>query len=234
MVDLERILLDGAAELGIDLSANVYQFFEYMNLLKIVNNKMNLTAITEDAEIIRRHFLDSLTIIGAADFAPGARVVDIGSGAGFPGIPLALARPDIHMLLLDSLNKRVNFLTDTISKLNIVNTMAIHGRAEDMGRQAAYRENFDFALSRAVAEMAALAEYCLPFVKIGGAFIAMKGTNCADEIATARPLITALGGEIAQIHKTAAAGIPLSLITIHKTHKTPENYPRRPKSVGRI
>lgn len=204
----------------------IESFFKYMYLLKEWNEKINLTSIIEEKDIILKHFIDSLTIL---KYLPEeTSIIDVGTGAGFPGIPVKIANPKIKLTLLDSLQKRVNFLTEVCTKINLEDTNVIHGRAEDEGKNVEYREKFDFVTARAVASLDILAEYCLPFVKVGGYFICMKGNN-VDEIETSKVAIEKLGGKIEKIDtfKLPEGDIERNLILIKKIKKTPNEFPRK-------
>lgn len=225
---MNDLLKTGASELGIDLTARqLNQFSAFLVLLQEWNTRMNLTAITEPSDIVVKHFLNALTLLAAEPIEKGARVIDVGTGAGVPGIPLAIARPDVSCTLMDSLQKRIGFLEHVVRELGLTNVTAVHARAEELGHDKAHREQYDVAVARSVARLPVLAEYCVPFVKVGGRCIAYKATN-AQEDATA-----ALGKLGAKIRATHAVTIPNSeithaLIVIHKTSPTPANYPRRP------
>lgn len=201
---------------------------DYKDMLLEWNEKMNLTAITDEREIILKHFADCLIICSGMDLDK-KKVIDVGTGAGFPGVPVKIACPGAEMTLLDSLNKRIGFLTELSAKLGLENVNCVHMRAEDGGADAAYREKFDYCLSRAVANLAVLSEYCLPFVKVGGYFISMKGPDAADEIKEAEKAIKVLGGRIADIKRAAIpeTDIVHSLIIIEKIKPTPGKYPRK-------
>lgn len=175
----------------------VEKFYIYMQMLLEWNEKINLTAIIEPNEIIKKHFIDSLTILN--QIPTNSRIIDIGTGAGFPGIPLKILREDIKVVLLDSLNKRILFLNEIIKKLSLEEITSIHYRAEQAGQLSLYREKFDIATSRAVANMNTLSEYLLPFVKIGGKAIFMKGNNIEEELENSKKAITLLGGKIKEI-----------------------------------
>ena len=188
---------------------------------------MNLTAITEFSEVISKHFLDSLSIIKV--YRPvNEKILDIGTGAGFPGIPIKIAFPNTQLVLMDSLNKRVRFLDEVIEKLNLCNIRAIHGRAEDYGREIHFREAFDICTSRAVARLSTLSEYCIPYVKVGGNFISYKSGNLAEELKEAEKAIGILGGRLIKTEEfdLPNTDIKRSLILIEKTKKTPNKYPR--------
>ena len=216
-------------EIGILLKEEqIEKFYIYMQLLLEWNEKINLTAIIEPEEIILKHFVDSMTI--AKNINKNSKVIDVGTGAGFPGIPLKIIREDIDVCLLDSLNKRVNFLNEVISKLKLNNIEAIHGRAEELGRNKKYREKFDYATSRAVANLSTLAEYLMPFVKQGGYCISMKGSNVEEELEQGKKAISILGGEIMGMEKfqLPQSDINRCIIIINKVKNTPSKYPRKP------
>ena len=175
------------------------QFFEFMNTLLEWNEKMNLTAITEPKEVILKHFIDSLTI--NKYIKKEAKVIDVGTGAGFPGLPLSIVRKDAKITLMDALNKRINFLNEVIVKEGLENVVTIHSRAEELAKNKQYREKFDIATSRAVASLSILLEYMLPFVKIGGYCICMKGANVEEEIKSSSKALEILGGKIENVEK---------------------------------
>jgi len=220
----------GLQQLGVSLKEEqLNQFYQYYEMLIEKNKVMNLTAITEYEEVIHKHFLDSISIVLWKGFSQKASFIDIGTGAGFPGIPLKIAFPDLSVVLLDSLRKRVDFLNDVIQKLNLRNITAVHGRAEDFGKMKEYREQFDFCVSRAVANLATLCEYSLPFVKVGGNFIAYKAEKAEEEIYTAQKAITLLGGVLEKTISLSLqdGNIKRELIVIQKKKKCPEKYPRK-------
>ena len=212
---------------------NIEKFCLFEKLLLEWNEKINLTAITDSFDIMTKHFLDSLLPLSVFDIPQNARLIDVGTGAGFPGVPLKLARNDISVTLLDSLNKRINFLTEVISELKLEKIQAIHARAEEFGRLTEYRETFDIAISRAVAALDMLAEFCLPLVKVGGVFLAMKAEDSAEEIKTAMPIIKALGGKIEDeiLTKIPHTDIVRKIIVIRKINQTPAQYPRSMKKI---
>ncbi|NLK99079.1 MAG: 16S rRNA (guanine(527)-N(7))-methyltransferase RsmG [Clostridiales bacterium] len=218
----------GLEELNINLSdIQIAQFIDYYELLIEKNKVMNLTAITELSEVISKHFLDSLSIVKV--YRPDKeRILDLGTGAGLPGIPIKIAFPNTKIVLMDSLNKRIQFLDEVIEKLNLENISAIHGRAEEYGKRAGYREAFDICSSRAVAKLSILSEYCLPFVKIGGKFISYKSGNISDELNEANNAISLLGGQVkkAEGFELPQTEIKRSLIIIEKASNTPNKYPR--------
>jgi 16S rRNA (guanine527-N7)-methyltransferase len=223
------IFKDGAKELKIDISEEeLKQFSVYKDLLKEWNEKINITAITDDDEIDIKHFLDSISVLMDGTVKGNEKIIDIGTGGGFPGIPIKILKPDTQVVLLDGLNKRLKFLNEVIETLKLDDIETVHGRAEELGRKKEYREQFDIAVSRAVASLNTLSEYCLPFVKVGGYFIAMKGPEVDDEIIEAKKAIEKLGGEI---EKRVDIELPFSDIThnllfIKKTKETPKVYPR--------
>jgi len=231
---MESILADklrnGAAQLGLTLGdKEVKLYLKYLESLIIWNEKFNLTAIREPDEILVKHFLDSMAVLPYIKEKFNLRLLDVGTGAGFPGIPVKIVRPEIDVVLLDSLNKRINFLNHLISELQLKQITCIHGRAEDYGRQEEYREAFDLVTSRAVARLSVLAELCLPFVKVGGVFIAYKGPKSREEIEEARGALNILGGELTRHVEVKLPGIEevRSLLFISKERPTSDKYPRK-------
>lgn len=204
------------------------QFEKYYDLLLEWNSFMNLTAITELQEVIDKHFVDSLTI---ANYIPlqNHSILDLGTGAGFPGIPIKILFPEVEIVLLDSLNKRIKFLDAVIEKLQLHNVKAIHGRAEDLAHETSYRERFDLCTSRAVANLSTLSEYCIPFVKRGGYFVSYKTEGAIKEISEAKKAIHVLGGEIERMEelKLPDTEIGRTLVFIKKIEKTKNKYPRK-------
>lgn len=236
---LERFYND-LKELHIELSDNqVDQFITYYELLTEWNSFMNLTAITDFDEVCKKHFIDSISLIkakedifynlGKALEKDAITIIDVGTGAGFPGIPLKIVFPNLEVILLDSLNKRVKFLNEVISKLQLKGITAVHGRAEDFARKEDYRNNFDLALSRAVANMSTLSEYCIPFVKTEGLFIPYKSEKITEELANANKALSILGGVITkQIEYTLPeSNYYRNLVIIQKKKDTPKKYPRK-------
>ena len=203
------------------------QFFAYMNLLIEWNKKMNLTAIIEPNEIILKHFIDSITILKEID--SNSKIIDVGTGAGFPGIPLSIMNPTLKITLADSLNKRLIFLQEVIKELGLKNIEIIHARAEELGQNKKYRECFDVATSRAVANLSTLSEYLIPLVKIDGKVISMKAGNAQVEIHEAQKAINVLGGRIESIEEFTLpqTDIERTIIMINKERYTPNNYPRK-------
>lgn len=215
--------------LGFNFSVEqLEKFYKYMNLLIEWNEKMNLTAIVEPKEIVLKHFIDSLTIIKYID--QNKTVIDIGTGAGFPGIPIKIVRNDLKITLLDSLNKRVNFLNEVIKELKLENINAVHARIEEYAKNKQYRETYDIATSRAVANLTTLSEYMLPMVKVNGTAICMKGSDINQEVLKSKNSINILGGELSKIEEfiLPKSDYRRNLIMIKKTKQTPIKYPRKP------
>lgn len=213
--------------------AKYNKFITYKDLLKEWNEKINLTAITEDEQIIKKHFIDCIKAFYLSQFKEVKSVIDVGTGAGFPGLPIAIMRDDIEVTLLDSLNKRVNFLNEVKNSLELKNVKTIHSRAEDGARQKQLRENFDIATSRAVANMCVLSELCMPYVKVGGYFIALKGPAIEDELKDAQNAIATLGGKLLKVIPVAIEGTELNhnLVVVQKIKQTPMIYPRKAGSI---
>ena len=223
------ILVKGAEKIGIVLSEKQQQQFEaYYDYLVAQNEVMNLTAITEYEEVLCKHFLDSLFAAKKIHDFQGKKILDLGTGAGFPGIPLKIAFPETEFVLMDSLNKRISFLNRVIELLDLKNITAIHGRAEEAGRTAEYREQFDYCVSRAVARLASLSEFCIPFVKPGGYFISYKAGDCKEECDEAKNAIKILGGKLIHAEEDCLpdTDITRTFVVIRKEKNTPEKYPR--------
>lgn len=220
-------LKDKMAEINVKITEEqIKQFYTYMSLLLEWNEKINLTAITNPKDIILKHFVDCATIY---EYVEG-KVLDMGTGAGFPGVPLKILNPKIEIKLVDSLNKRINFLKIIIKELNLNNIEAIHSRAEELGNNKDYREKFDVVVSRAVAQTSILAEYTIPFCKIGGKCIFMKGANIQEELNNSKKAITILGGKIEKIDELylEEKNNNRKIIVIKKLNNTPIKYPRKP------
>ena len=226
--EFKEKLIINVDKLGINLSEiQLKQFYNYMNLLIEWNKKVNLTAITEPDEIILKHFVDSLTI--SRYISDGTKVVDVGTGAGFPGIPLKIVRQDVDITLLDSLQKRINFLDEVINELNLEKITTVHSRVEDFGKNKKYREEFDIATSRAVANLSTLSEYLLPLVKVGGKVISMKGSLIQEELENSKNAIKILGGQIEKVDEfdLPNSDISRNIVLIDKIKTTPNRYPRK-------
>lgn len=224
----EQELAKRATQFGIELSEEQQnQFYNYMELLLEWNEKMNLTAITKQEEILTKHFIDSLSI--APYISSNDKILDIGTGAGFPGIPIKIILPQNSVILLDSLNKRINFLNEVIKELKLKNVQAIHGRAEEFNNINGERESYDIVVSRAVAKLNVLLEYMLPFVKIGGKCICMKSMDIEQEIEEAEKALEILGGKIEKVDTITLenTNIQRKIVIIQKIKETPKKYPRK-------
>lgn len=227
--EFSNILINTAKQINVDISKEqAEKYFTYMQLLLEWNEKINLTAITAPNEVILKHFIDSITI--EKYIKQNSTVIDVGTGAGFPGIPLSIIRDDLKITLMDSLNKRIKFLDDVIEKNNLTNVDNVHSRAEELGRNRDYRETFDVATSRAVASFNVLLEYMLPFVKVGGYCICMKGSSVEEEIENSKKALAVLN---AKLEKVETFNLPGSdngrnIVIIKKVGATPSKYPRKP------
>ena len=222
-----RLLVSDAEKLGISINDEQLSRFDLLSELLVDQNKtMNLTAITDPDGIAVKHFADSISVLSAADIPQGARILDVGTGAGFPGIPLLIMRPDIDLTMIDSTAKKLKYVENTVNELGLIAT-TLHTRAEEAGQSKEYRESFDFVCSRAVAALNVLCEYCLPFVKQNGLFIAMKGAKAQEEIDAAKSAIKTLGGKIvAEKSFTLSDGGERTLVVIKKISQVPPKYPR--------
>ncbi len=226
-----RLLQEGCEELGISLSEKqVKQFELYYEMLIEKNKVMNLTAITEEKEVVIKHFLDCLALVKVKELTAKDYVLDLGTGAGFPGIPLKILFPEAEFVLADSLNKRLNFLNEVIEACGLEKITTVHGRAEELARNKAYREKFTLVVSRAVANLSTLSEYCLPYVKIGGEFISYKSVNIDEELKDSARAVKLLGGgDVKQTRFVLpqSEGLERMFIQIPKEKDTPKAYPRK-------
>lgn len=223
--------IEKAKKIDVSLDENqLKDFAKFMDFMIKWNDRVRLTSITEETEVIDKHFIDSLTALKVNVLKDHDKVLDLGTGGGFPGVPLKFINPTIDLVMLDSRLKKIEYLNEVINTFNLENTVAIHGRAEDYGQLPNYREQFDIVVSRAVANLTVLAEYCLPFVKKDGYFIAMKGTKSDEEINEAKKAIKTLGGSIEEIieFQLPATDYDRSIILIKKVGNTPKKYPRNP------
>lgn len=224
------VLDQGCQEMGIVLDGEQrQQFVDFYEYLVEKNKVMNLTGITEFQEVLVKHFLDSLACVKAVDIKKVKRMMDVGTGAGFPGVPLKIAFPHLEACLLDSLKKRVNFLEETFVLLKLTDITAVHGRAEEYAKNKAYRESFDLCVSRAVSNLATLSEYCLPYVKVGGSFISYKSGTVQEEAEQAEKAVKILGGKIRDVvyFSLPDSEIQRSLVVIEKVKSTSGKYPRK-------
>lgn len=225
-----QILEQKLGELGIKQDQNqLERFHKFYQLLIEWNKVMNLTGITEYEDVEEKHFVDSLSIIKAIDLSRIHTVIDIGTGAGFPGIPLKIAFPHLRVVLLDSLNKRIKFLDEVIFQLGLTEICTIHGRAEEYARKEEYREQFDLCVSRAVANLSTLSEYCLPYIQVGGIFVPYKSGEIDDEVEQSKKAVRILGGNIKEVMKFELPGTDIhrSFVLIHKEQHTQKKYPRK-------
>ena len=221
------LLVSDAEKLGISLTDEQLSLFEKLSELLVEQNKtMNLTAITDPDGIAVKHFADSISALSACEFVEKAKVLDVGTGAGFPSIPLLIARPDLEMTMIDSTAKKLRYVASTVETLGL-SARVLHTRAEEAGQSKEYRESFDIVCSRAVAALNVLCEYCLPFVKVGGVFLAMKAAKVQEEIADAKNAIKTLGGKIvAEKSFTLSDGGERTIVVIKKISQVPSKYPR--------
>ena len=228
------ILKNGLKNLGISVDDKMLNDFNiYREILVDWNQKMNLTGIEDEKEVYIKHFLDSVSAVTNGYIKDGVSIIDVGTGAGFPGLPLRICLRNIELTLLDSLNKRINFLNEVVNKLGLKNVKTIHSRAEDGARKKELRENFDIATSRAVANMCVLSEFCIPYVKVNGNFIALKGPNITEELNDSKNAIGTLGGKLKGITEVEIEGTDLNhnLVIVDKIKSTPKTFPRKAGNV---
>ena len=226
-----KVLIDGLKELGIDASeVKLEKLIEFKKIMLDWNEKVNLTAITEEKEVFIKHFLDSATCLSTGYIKEGMNLIDVGTGAGFPGIPISILKNGLKMTLLDSLNKRVTYLNEVVKQLDLKDITTVHARAEEAGSSEVYRAVYDIVLSRAVASMSVLCEYCMPFAKVGGYFLCQKGPDISSELEEAGTAIKTLGGRIKEVREyfLPFSDIKHNIIVIEKTTDTPTKYPRKP------
>ena len=225
-----EIMKKAADDVNMNFDEVTYnKFIKYMRLVQEWNQKVNLTAITEDEEFIKKHFIDCMKAFKSEELKKANTVIDVGTGAGFPGLPIAIMDESKNVTLLDSLNKRVNFLNLVVKELGLKNVKTIHSRAEDGARDSQLRENFDVAVSRAVANMTVLSEFCLPYVKVGGNFIALKGPSIDEELKDSKNAIGTLGGKLQNIIELEIENTDLkhNIVIINKVKECPKSFPRK-------
>ena len=228
MTEFQKILADSARLAGFELTdLQLQQFDKYYEMLVETNKVMNLTALTEPQDVAVKHIVDSL--MAYADYFPGKVLADVGTGAGFPGIPLKIYCPALKVVLIDSLAKRLNFLQRVIDELGLKDIECVHLRAEDAGKNVTHREKYDIVTARAVARLSVLSEYCLPLVKVGGMFVALKGAKYKEEIAAAGKALNVLGGKLVKAHQVELPGLDdgRAVVTIKKVKPSPKAYPRK-------
>ena len=228
MKDYNTLLFDESKKCGTELNERqIAQFNLYYELLTEKNKVMNLTAITEYNDVVKKHFIDSMMISRIVDMRKISTLCDVGTGAGFPGIPLKIVYPHIHLSLVDSVGKRVNFLSEVVEKIGLEDVETIHSRTEDLAHNQKYREKYDLVTARAVASMNVLSEYCIPYAKIGGYFAAYKSGNIEEELNNAQNALITLGGKIEKTDVFDLYGMGRSIVLIRKVKGTPKVYPRK-------
>lgn len=231
-----ELMKTASNDVGLEFTELQYeQFIKYMRLLQEWNEKINLTAITEDEEVIKKHFIDCIKSFKSEPIRKAKAIIDVGTGAGFPGLPIAIMNQNVKVTLLDSLNKRINFLNLVVKELGLKNVITIHSRAEDGARKPELREKFDVATSRAVANMSVLSEFCMPYVKKGGYFVALKGPAIDEELENGKKAIKILGGELKEIIEISIEETDLkhNIVEIKKINMCPKAYPRKAGTVNK-
>ena len=231
-----ELMKTASNDVGLEFTELQYnQFIKYMRLLQEWNEKINLTAITEDEEVVKKHFIDCIKAFKSDKIKNAKTIIDVGTGAGFPGLPIAIMNPNVEVTLLDSLNKRINFLNLVVRELGLKNVKTIHSRAEDGARKPELREKFDIATSRAVANMAVLSEFCMPYVKKGGYFVALKGPSIDEELENGSNAIKILGGELKDIIEISIEETDLkhNIVEVKKIKTCPKTYPRKAGTVNK-
>ena len=229
MQDIKDLLLKEAEKISLSLSETQLDKFQtYLEFLVETNEKVNLTAITQPQEVVMKHFIDSIALFSVYDIMPNAKIADVGTGAGFPGRPLKIYDSTLSVTLVDSLNKRINFLNEVISELGLTDVETVHSRAEELAKNKDYRESYDYCVSRAVANLATLSELCLPFVKVGGYFVSLKGPKAKEEIAAAKKAVSVMGGSLEEVvgYSVDKTDYEHNLVIIKKASPTPARYPR--------
>ena len=232
----KSLLLESAQALGISLSeVQTDQFMQYLSLLLEWNEKMNLTAITDPVEVVQKHFIDCISVLPHLGLQGGETMIDVGTGAGFPGVPLKIASPALQVTLLDALQKRLTFLDTLTQSLQLSDVTLVHSRAEDGGQNPDLREQFDLCVSRAVANLAVLLEYCLPFVKVGGKLAALKGPDATQEIEQAQNALQIVGGKVTAVIPITIPHTDLQhqLVLVEKIAPTPQRYPRKAGKISK-
>lgn len=235
-MDFFDIMNNAAEDAGVEFTRDKYEkFIKYMRLVQEWNEKINLTAITEDEDFIKKHFIDCIKAFKSDAIKNAKSIIDVGTGAGFPGLPIAIMNENCKVTLLDSLNKRINFLNLVKDELQLKNITTIHSRAEDGARQPKLRESFEVATSRAVANMAVLSEFCMPYVKVGGHFVALKGPSIDEELVNGKKAIEVLGGELKEIIEVKIEDTDLkhNIVEVRKISKCPKLYPRKAGTVNK-
>ena len=233
-MNFQHLMTEAAKDVDMDLTDKQYeQFIKYMRLVQEWNQKINLTTIIEDEEFIKKHFIDSIKAFKSNELKEAKTLIDVGTGAGFPGLPIAIMNENIQVTLLDSLNKKINFLNLVVDELGLKNVKTIHSRAEDGANNKDLREKFDIAVSRAVANMAVLSEFCLPYVKVQGCFIALKGPAVEDELKDCRNALGVLGGKLKEVIKVDIEDTDLkhNIVVVNKIKECPLSYPRKAGSI---